>query len=136
MAGIASARQTTPAPESPGSYEGVAGMGRQASVMAVRVRRRWDGYAFDIPAAIYYAPARGAAVINLSLTFPPTTPDSPDIEIMRRAVVAAQAAGVVVVGATGNQNYNDIAYPAKLPGVLAVGASTRRGHPCLLLKLR
>ena len=127
VAGIALAATDNPSPEAPGSYEGVAGMGRQANVMALRVLDSGGyGYAFDIAAGIDYATAQGAAVVNLSLTFPPTTADSPDIEIIRRAVAAAQAAGVLVVGATGNQNYNDVSYPAKLPGVLAVGASTRQ----------
>jgi subtilisin family serine protease len=128
VAGIASAMTNNPDPSAPGSYEGVAGMGRQASLMALRVLDSGGrGYAFDIAAAISYATARGAQVINLSLTFSPTTPDdSPDVEMLRRAVAAAQAAGALVVGASGNQNYNGIAYPAKLAGVLAVGASTRQ----------
>jgi subtilisin family serine protease len=127
VAGIASAATDNPDPAAPGSYEGVAGMGRQASLMALRVLDSGGrGYAFDIAAAIDYATARGAQVINLSLTFPPSTPDSPDIDMVRRAVAAAQAAGVLVVGASGNENYNGVDYPAKFPGVLAVGASTRQ----------
>ena len=127
VAGIASAATDNPNPEAPGSYEGVAGMGRQANLMALRVLDSGGyGYAFDIAAGIDYTTAQRAAVVNLSLTFPPTIPDSPDIEIIRRAVAAAQAAGVLVIGASGNQNYNGISYPARLPGVLAVGASTRR----------
>ena len=127
VAGIASAATDNPNLEAPGSYEGVAGMGRQASLMALRVLDSGGyGYAFDIAAGIDYATAQGAAVVNLSLTFPPTTPDSSDIEIIRRAVAAAQAAGVLFVGASGNQNYSGVSYPAKLPGVLAVGASTRQ----------
>ena len=125
MAGIASAATNNPDPEAPGSYEGMAGMGRQASLMALRVLDSGGrGYAFAIAAAIHYVTAQGAKAVNLSLTFPPTTPDSPDIDIIRRAVAAAQAAGVLVIGASGNENYNGVDYPAKLPGVLAVGAST------------
>ncbi len=127
VAGIASAATDNPNPLAPGSYEGVAGMGRRASLMALRVLDSGGrGYAYDIAAAIDYAAAQGARVINLSLTFPPTTPDSPDIEVLRRAIVAAQAAGALVVGASGNENYNSVDYPARLPGVLAVGASTRQ----------
>ena len=80
-------------------------------------------------------PHRALQVVNLSLTFRRPRRNSPDIEILRRAVAAAQAAGVLVVGASGNENYNGVAYPAKLPGVLAVGASTRT-IPGLLLQLR
>ena len=127
VAGIASAATNNPNPSAPGSYEGVAGMGRRASLMALRVLDSGGrGYAYDIAAAIDYAAAQGAGVINLSLTFPPATPDSPDIDILRRAIAAAQAANVLVVGASGNENYNGVDYPAKLPGVLAVGASTRQ----------
>ena len=127
VAGIASAVTNNPNLLAPGSYEGVAGMGRQASLMALRVLDRGGiGYAFDIAAAIDYATAQHVQVVNLSLTFSPATPDSPDIEILRRAAAAAQAAGVLVIGASGNQNYNGVSYPAKLPGVLAVGASTRQ----------
>ncbi len=126
VAGIASAATDNPNPEAPGSYEGVAGMGRQASLMALRVLDSGGrGYAYDIAAAIDYAIAQGAQAVNLSLTFPPTTPDSPDIDIIRRAIAAAQTAGVLVIGASGNENYNGVDYPAKLSGVLAVGASTR-----------
>jgi thermitase len=127
VAGIASAATDNTNPEAPGSYEGVAGMGRQASLMALRVLDSGGyGYAFDIAAGIDYATAQGAAVVNLSLTFPPTTADSPDIEIIRRAVAAAHAAGVLAIGASGNQRNNGVSYPAQLPGVLAVGASTRQ----------
>ena len=127
VAGIASAATNNPSPAWPGGYEGVAGMGRRASLMALRVLDSGGrGYAFDIAAGIDYAVAQGARVINLSLTFPPTTPDSPDIDLLRRAIAVAQAADVVVVGASGNENYNGVDYPAKLPGVLAVGASTRQ----------
>ena len=127
VAGIAAAATNNPAPLAPGSYEGVAGMGRQASLMALRVLDSGGvGYAFNIAAAIDYATVNGARVINLSLTFPPATSNSPDIEMLRRAIAAAQAANVLVVGASGNESYNGVDYPAKLPGVLAVGASTRQ----------
>jgi hypothetical protein len=127
VAGIASAATNNPGMTAPGSYEGVAGMGRQVQLLALRVLDSGGrGYAYDIAAAMDYAIAQGVRVINLSLTFPPTTPDSPDIDILRRAIDAAQAAGVAVVGASGNENYSVVDYPARLPGVLAVGASTRQ----------
>lgn len=126
VAGIAGAATNNPDPYL-GTPEGVAGMGRQARLMALRaMNASGRGTAFDIARAIDYATAAGAQVINLSLTFAPTTPpDDPDIEIMRIAVEAAQAADVLLVAASGNENYNGIDFPARFPGVLAVGASKR-----------
>ena len=107
-----------------GRYEGVAGMARQASLMALRVLDDYGlGYPFNIAEAIDYAAQNGAAVINLSLTLPQNA-NPADVEQMRRAVASAQVAGVVVVGASGNQSYSTISYPAAFVDVLAVGAST------------
>ena len=127
VAGVAAASTNNLSPAAPGAPEGVAGMGRQASLMILRsMNDNGRGSALDIAAAIDYAAAQGARVINLSLTFVPTTSGSaPDIQILQRAVVSAQAQGVLVVAASGNENYNGVDYPAKFPGVLAVGASTR-----------
>ncbi len=126
VAGIAGAATNNWDP-SLSRYEGVAGMGRQAVLMALRVLdANGRGSAFNIAQAIDYAAANGARIINLSLTFPPTTPPtSPDVEMLRLAVEAAQAADVLVVAASGNDNYNGVSFPAAFPGVLAVGASRR-----------
>lgn len=108
-----------------GTPEGVAGMGRQARLMVLRsMNAAGTGTAFDIARAIDYATAEGAQAINLSLTLNWDAP-SDDVEMLRLAVEAAQAANVSVVAASGNQNYNGIPFPAAFPGVLAVGASTR-----------
>lgn len=108
-------------------YEGVAGAGRQAALMALRVLdANGRGSAFNIAQAVDYAAANGARIINLSLTFPPrTSPESHDVAILRQAIEAAQAADVLVVGASGNENYNGVSFPAAFSGVLAVGASRR-----------
>lgn len=127
VAGIAAAATNNSDPAVPGAYEGVAGMARQASIMALRaLDAEGKGYAFDIAEAIGYAAANGAGVINLSLTFPPqTSGSSPDMQAVERAVVAAQAAGALVVAAAGNESYNGIDYPARFAGVAAVGASNQ-----------
>ncbi len=127
VTGVAAASTNNLSPADPGAPEGVAGMGRQASLMILRSLNDYGrGSALDIAAAIDYAAAQGAAVINLSLTFLPTTSGSaPDVLILQRAVASAQAQGVLVVAASGNENYNGVDYPARFPGVLAVGASTR-----------
>lgn len=128
VAGIAAAAVNNPDSADPGSYEGIAGMGRNAHFMALRSLDAYGrGYALDIAEAIDYAAASGAQVVNLSLTYPPTTPpSSADVLILQKAVEAAQASGVLLVAAAGNEKYNGIDYPARFPGVLAVGASTRQ----------
>ncbi|WP_344491644.1 S8 family peptidase [Glycomyces endophyticus] len=81
--------------------------------------------------AINDAVANGADVINLSLVVVHT-------DELQAAVEAALAAGVVVVGATGNENkeMDDTSieadqqtfFPANYPGVLAVGAHNPSGN--------
>lgn len=77
----------------------------------------------DVAAAIDWAVANGAKVINLSLgsTTADTTYEEP-------AVARAIAAGVTVVAAAGNGNARGVGqpmldFPAADPGVIAVGAS-------------
>ena len=125
VAGIAAASTNNPSPSMVGVSEGIAGMGRQSTLMALRVLGAdGSGSSFSIAAALDYAATQGATVANLSLTFDPTlSPDLPDILMLGRAVTRAQAAGVLVVGASGNQNYRNISFPARFAGVLAVGAS-------------
>lgn len=126
VAGIAAADTDNPATDGSGAYEGIAGMARRASLMAVRVlNAQGSGYAYDVAAGIDYAVANGARVINLSLTFPPGYgPDSWAVAPVRLAVEAAQAADVLVVAASGNENQPTVDCPACFAGVLAVGAST------------
>lgn len=72
----------------------------------------------DIAIAIQHAIAHGAKVINLSLGS--TGVDTAE----ENAVATAIKAGVVVVGAAGNEQASKLDYPAAYPGVIAVGAST------------
>lgn len=126
VAGIAAAAVNNPDTQVPGGFEGVAGMGRNSHLMALRaLNQNGAGYTLDIAEAIDYAAANGAQVINLSLTYPPTLSDgSDDANMLRRAIAAAQEQGALVVAASGNENYPGVSYPAKIAGILAVGAST------------
>lgn len=72
----------------------------------------------DIAAAINWAVANSANVINLSLGGA-----TADNMFEEPAVANAIAAGVVVVAAAGNDGMNTIDYPAHDPGAIAVGAS-------------
>jgi serine protease len=102
----------------------LTGLAYGATVMPVRVLTAdGTGDAATIARGIRYAVAHGAQVINLSLEFGIgiRAADIPDIV---RAIRFAQQHRVLVVGAAGNDEANQIAYPARVPGVLAVGATT------------
>jgi subtilisin family serine protease len=76
------------------------------------------GSVFLVAEAIYDATTRGADVINMSFG----TPDQLDSTVLKEAVDVARHAGVVFVGAAGNDGSGSKHFPAAMDGVLAVGA--------------
>ncbi len=103
---------------------GVTGLAYQARVMPVRVLdAEGNGDSSTIAAGIRYAVAHGAQVINLSIEFSPgtTTGQIPDVVA---AITYAHNHGVVVVGAAGNDEDASLDFPAALPDVISVGATT------------
>ena len=106
---------------------GVAGIAYGAKIMPIRVLDALgEGDAFTISRAIRYAARRGADVINLSLDFPAEV-GAAQIPDVLSALRFARRRGSVVVAAAGNKGYLRVAYPARAPEVIAVGATTRRG---------
>jgi serine protease len=104
---------------------GLTGLAYGASIMPVRVLAAdGTGDAVTIARGIRYAVNHHAKVINLSLEFELgiTAADIPDII---HAIGYAHRHGVVVVAAAGNDESPRIAYPARAPGVIAVGATTK-----------
>jgi serine protease len=102
----------------------LTGLAYGATVMPVRVLAAdGTGDAATIARGIRYAVAHGAQVINLSLEFGigVRAVDIPDIV---SAIRFAQQHRVLVVGAAGNDESSQVAYPARVSGVLAVGATT------------
>jgi serine protease len=104
---------------------GLTGLAYGASIMPVRILGAdGTGDAATIARGIRYAVAHHAQVINLSLEFSldVTASDIPDI---LSAIRLAHDRGVTVVAAAGNEGVGQIAYPARAPQVISVGATTR-----------
>ena len=110
--------------ESTNNHVGLAGIAYGASIMPVRVLDA-DGMgdAATISKGIRYAADHGAEVINLSLEFDMTV-GSGDIPDILSAIRYAHRRGALVVAASGNEGVERIAYPARAPDVVAVGATT------------
>jgi serine protease len=87
-----------------------------------------EGEASTIAEGVRYAVNHGAQVINLSLEFSSSVTAS-DIPELIDALRYADRHGVFVDAAAGNEAHEAIAYPARAPDVVAVGATTE--HGCL-----
>lgn len=102
--------------------KGIAGVNWQATILPIQALDD-DGYGNtrSVGEAIYYAIDQGADVINVSLGS-----EYPD-DYVRGAIEAANAAGITVVAAAGNDGCDCVSYPAKYPEVIAVGAYDETG---------
>jgi len=108
---------------------GLTGLAYGARIMPVRVLdSAGEGEASTIAEGVRFAANHGARVINLSLEFSSNVTAS-DIPELIEALRYARRRGVVVVAAAGNEAHTAIAYPARAPDVVAVGATTE--HGCL-----
>jgi serine protease len=113
--------------ESTNNGVGLTGLAYGASIMPIRVLdSSGEGDEATIARGIRYAVTHGAQVINLSLEFLPSQVNSgSEIPQIVSAIGYAHRHGVTVVGAAGNDETNQVAYPARAPGVISVGATTR-----------
>jgi serine protease len=108
---------------------GLTGLAFAARVMPVRVLdSAGEGEASTIAEGVRYAVRHGARVINLSLEFSSNV-TAADIPELLEALRYARRRGVLVVAAAGNEAHTAVAYPARAPNVVAVGATTE--HGCL-----
>jgi serine protease len=109
------------------NHLGAAGLAYGVSIMPLRVLdASGEGDESTIARAIRYAVDHGAQVINLSLEFLPSqVASAADIPQIESAIHDAIRRGVTVVAAAGNDGSDQIAYPARTPGVISVGATTR-----------
>ncbi|MGI8711990.1 MAG: S8 family serine peptidase, partial [Solirubrobacteraceae bacterium] len=113
--------------ESTNNQIDLTGLAYGASIMPVRVLdSQGEGDEVTIARGIRYAVSHHANVINLSLEFLPSQVNSGmEIPQIVSAIGFARRHGVIVVGAAGNDETSQIAYPARVPGVISVGATTR-----------
>ena len=115
--------------EATNNHYGLTGLAYGARLMPVRVlNSQGEGDASTIAEGVRFAVSHGARVINLSLEFSSEVTAS-DIPELIEALRFARRRGVVVVAAAGNEGHAAIAYPARAPDVIAVGATTE--HGCL-----
>jgi hypothetical protein len=106
---------------------GAWGIAPGVTLMPVRVLDDDNaGTELDLVEGLWHAIDNGAQVINLSLTFGPEYVPS---SAMSAALRAARDAGIVVVGAAGNDAGTSALWPAASPHVIAVGATTLDGKP-------
>jgi serine protease len=106
---------------------GLTGLAYGARIMPVRVLdTQGEGEASTIAEGVRFAVSHGAQIINLSLEFSPGVTAS-DIPELIEALRYAHRHGVLVVAAAGNEGHEAIAYPARAPDVVSVGATTERG---------
>ncbi|GAA3074895.1 type VII secretion-associated serine protease mycosin [Streptomyces glomeratus] len=97
---------------------GVIGLARKAKILPVRAG---TGNEFDDnqwAQGVRYAVDHGASVINLSFGDSLARPGSEGA----KAIKYAQEHDAVVVASAGNDGAGQLEYPAKLPGVISVGA--------------
>jgi serine protease len=113
--------------ESTNNRVGLTGVAYGVSIMPVRILdASGEGDEATIARGIHYAVDHGAQVINLSLEFLPSQVNSgSEIPQIVSAINYAHRRGVTVVGAAGNDQTDQIAYPARAGGVISVGATTK-----------
>ncbi|MSX01875.1 MAG: S8 family serine peptidase [Actinobacteria bacterium] len=105
----------------------LSGLAYGARIMPIRVLdRAGEGHADDIARAIRLAADKGAKLINLSLEFDSAT-TSGEVRPLLSAISYARSRGALIVGASGNEGYGTVSYPARAPGVMSVGSTTESG---------
>ncbi|MEM6929267.1 MAG: S8 family serine peptidase, partial [Myxococcota bacterium] len=98
------------------------GISPEAGIMPVKVLDEHNqGVELDLIEGIWHAVANQADVINMSLSFSEGYHPSPALQ---EAIQAAHDAGIVMIGAAGNDGSDFVTWPAASPHVMAIGSST------------
>ncbi|NEQ32977.1 MAG: S8 family serine peptidase, partial [Leptolyngbya sp. SIO4C5] len=109
---------------SPAGDRGVIGVAPAAQILPVRVfGLNGEITSAALVEAIGYAAERGADVINMSLGGL-----LPDRELSDQIFAVLDAnPNLTIVASAGNENLDGVGFPAAIPGVIAVGATTIDG---------
>jgi serine protease len=106
---------------------GVTGLAYGVKIMPLRVLdSQGNGDGANIARAIRYAVKHKANVINMSVEFD-TSLTAGDIPEVISALHYARRKNVTLVAASGNEGISKVAYPARDPDVISVGATTFDG---------
>lgn len=98
------------------------GIAPGASIMPVKVLDEHNqGVEIDLVNGLWHAIDHGADVINMSLSFSEGYRPS---AALQEALQAAHDAGIVMIGAAGNDGADYVSWPAASPLVFAVGSAT------------
>lgn len=99
---------------------GVVGVAPDASLIAVKVLDRFGSGSYaGVAQGIVYAADAGADIVSLSLGGPGSS------KVLEDAVNYTMNKGALVVAAMGNEGSFRPSYPAAVPGVMAVGATSQ-----------
>ncbi len=99
---------------------GVASIGHETMLMPVKVLDSSNiGSAADIADGITWAADHGAHILNLSFS------STSDVPAVKDAIDYADAAGLLLIAAVGNNNSTQPRYPAAYDNVVGVGATDR-----------
>lgn len=104
------------------NQEGIAGMNWYSRIMPVKVLDKTGaGSTYAVAQGIIWAVDHGADVINLSLG------NYAQAEFLHDAIKYAYERDVVLIAATGNDNTDQLGFPAAYPEVIAVSATDDHG---------
>lgn len=108
--------------------DGIVGVAPAAKIEAIKAcwqpsqqSRRAVCSSYTLALALDYSVARGFDIINLSL-------GGPSDPLLEQLILAALARGTVVVAASSRSAIGQVAFPASVPGVLAVTACDASGR--------
>lgn len=104
----------------------LTGLAPNSIILPIRVLNASGvGDARGITRGIRYATDHGADVINMSFEFASKVKSCSDLPTVCKALDYARENGVLAVGAAGNSEGKSVTYPARAPGVVGVGRTTK-----------